>query len=70
MSGGGVWREKLAHLMAETRESGGWEEEVGGVMVVEEVEWKMKKNKRLNHWVKGLDFFTTPVQLRSDCGEY
>ncbi|GJX21611.1 synaptobrevin, longin-like domain protein [Tanacetum coccineum] len=32
----------------------------GGVMVVEEVEWKMKK-KRLNHWVKGVDFVKNKV---------
>ncbi|GJT69663.1 zinc finger, CCHC-type containing protein [Tanacetum coccineum] len=32
----------------------------GGVMVVEKVEWKMKK-KRLNHWVKGVDFVKNKV---------
>ncbi|GKA45404.1 ultraviolet-B receptor UVR8 [Tanacetum coccineum] len=29
--------------MRESGEGGGWENEVGGVMVVEEIEWKMKK---------------------------
>ncbi|GKE73128.1 hypothetical protein Tco_1535169 [Tanacetum coccineum] len=38
-----VWRGKWGSLVAESREGGGWEEEVGGVMVVEEIEWKMKK---------------------------
>ncbi|GJR53559.1 putative reverse transcriptase domain-containing protein [Tanacetum coccineum] len=32
----------------------------GGVMVVEEVEWKMKK-KRLNHWDKVVDFVKNKV---------
>nr|GEX31035.1 hypothetical protein [Tanacetum cinerariifolium] len=31
----------------------------GGVMVVEDVEWKIKK--RLNHWVKGVDFIKNKV---------
>ncbi|GJZ80043.1 hypothetical protein Tco_0644880 [Tanacetum coccineum] len=40
-TGGGrllVWRRKWDPLVAESGEGGGWEEEVGGVMVVEEME--------------------------------
>ncbi|GJV70167.1 hypothetical protein Tco_1485676 [Tanacetum coccineum] len=36
--GGRVWRGKWGSLVAESGEGGGWEEEVGGVMVVEEIE--------------------------------
>ncbi|GJS73604.1 hypothetical protein Tco_0706445 [Tanacetum coccineum] len=36
--GGRVWRGKWGPLVAESGEGGGWEEEVGGVMVVEEIE--------------------------------
>ncbi|GKF83332.1 hypothetical protein Tco_0244988, partial [Tanacetum coccineum] len=42
-----VWRGKWGPLVTESGESDGWEEGYGGVMVMEEVEWKMKK--RLNH---------------------
>ncbi|GJV27500.1 ethanolamine-phosphate cytidylyltransferase-like protein [Tanacetum coccineum] len=46
--GGVHWWRRVKKMMVGRRR-------YSGVMVVEEVEWKMKK-KRLNHWVKGGEF--------------
>ncbi|GKB41742.1 hypothetical protein Tco_0886684, partial [Tanacetum coccineum] len=52
--GSGVhWWRRVEKVVVERRR-------YGGVMVVEEVEWKIKK-KRLNHWVKGVDFVKNKV---------